>query len=188
MGAGKTGKWLSYQHCGADVHPDMVTMGKSISGGMYPVSYILGADEVMSSVGSFEVAATYAFTPPGIAAVKVALEVFDEENLVERAAHLGELYLHTVSGWNSPLIEFATACGADIGIETKPDSGASPRKVTALCMNKGLHVFPGKTRIRMSVPMIITDEDFLRRLGMLKEALDEADHYSDLEGEHWDAL
>lgn len=186
MGAGKTGKWLSHQHCGPDVKPDIVTLGKSISGGVYPVSYVLGSDEVMDLIGIFEIGSTFGFTPPGIAAVTATLKVLDEEGLVERATHLGNLYLQTVSKWHSPLIEFATACGADIGIEVKKDCGVTPRKIAALCMFKGLHVFPAATRIRMSVPMVITDEEFLRGLSILKEALAEVQSYKSIPGEFWE--
>lgn len=65
QGAGKTGKFFSFQHLGDDVKPEIVTMGKSITGGFYPQSFIMGMDTVMASVGPYEMASTYGETCGG---------------------------------------------------------------------------------------------------------------------------
>ncbi|KAJ4180775.1 hypothetical protein NW767_011652 [Fusarium falciforme] len=90
QGAGQTGKLLSFYHCGEDMKPDIVTMGKSIMGGWYPQTFILGTKDVMSLVGPNACGYTFSRTPPALVAATSALEVIDNENLLERATQIRE--------------------------------------------------------------------------------------------------
>lgn len=139
QGAGKTGQFFSFQHLGDDVKPDIVTMGKSITGGFYPQSFIMGLDTVMASVGPYEMASTYGFSPLAIAAANATIDVIDRENLVERAVHLGYL-------WNHPLVDYVAQIGADSNLILR---GVKPSRVAALCMHRGLFVYPKANGIRL---------------------------------------
>lgn len=185
QGAGKTGKFLSFYHCGEDMKPDIVTMGKSITAGWYPQTYILGTAEVMSLVCSSETGFTFSHTPLALAATIAAIEVIDNENLLERATQLGERWRAIVDGWNHPKIDYVSSIGADSNMYFKQLYG---QRVAALCMFKGLFVVstPGKKAIRLSFAMTMTDEELDKGASILKDVLDTIDDYEHIPGELFD--
>lgn len=87
-GLGRTGKRLCVDHEGA--RPDMVILGKALSGGMYPVSAVLADDEVMLTIRPGEHGSTYGGNPLGCAVAMEAVRVLDDEGLTDNAARLGE--------------------------------------------------------------------------------------------------
>lgn len=180
QGAGKTGKFLSYYHLGEDCKPDIVTMGKSITGGFYPQSFILGTADVMSLVGTYESASTFAYSPLGIAAARAALEVIDNENLVHRATHLGKRFADIVDSWDHPLVDYLSVRGADVALYLK---GVSGRRVTALCLHKGLLLYPRANALRMSFAMVMTDEELERGASIIEESLNTLNDYDSVPGE-----
>ncbi|EXJ86204.1 hypothetical protein A1O1_06574 [Capronia coronata CBS 617.96] len=182
QGAGKTGKFLCHQHLGDDCKPDIVTMGKSITGGFYPQAFVLGSEAVMSLVGSFQQAATFGHTPLALAAARAAIEVIDSENLVERAVAIGERWRSTVDGWNHPEVDYVASIGADSNLYFRNLSGS---RVAALCMHKGLFTHPAPRGLRLSFAMTMTDEELDRGAAIIKEALDEIHLYEDIPGERF---
>ncbi|KAB8255422.1 pyridoxal phosphate-dependent transferase [Aspergillus pseudonomiae] len=180
QGVGKTGKFFSFQHLGADVKPDIVAMGKSITGGFYPQSFIMGLDTVMGSIGPYEIASTYGFTPLGIAAANATLDVIDRENLIERAVHLGDLWRKTVESWNHPIVDYVAQVGADSNLILR---GVQPSRIAALCMHRGLFVYPKADGLRLSFALTISDELLLEGAAILKNCLDDVDKYGSIEGE-----
>lgn len=181
-GAGKTGKFFSYMHLGEDCKPDVVTMGKSITGGQYPQSFIMGTEEVMSMIGTNETSGTFAYTPMAITAATAAIQVIDSENLMQRATKLGYLWKSTLDSWRHPLIEHVSSIGADSCVFVK---NVSSTRIGALALHKGLLLFAAGPRLRISLCMTMTDEDLLRGAAMLKEAFDEIDQFDQIEGEIW---
>ncbi|KAI8648227.1 Ornithine aminotransferase [Fusarium keratoplasticum] len=182
QGAGKTGKLLSFHHCGDDMKPDIVTMGKSITGGWYPQTFILGTKDAMSLVGSNECGYTFSHTPPALVAATSALEVIDNENLLERATQIGAKWRAIVSSWNHPKIDYISSIGADSNMFFHDLHG---QRVAVLCMFKGLFVnaTPGKKAIRLSFAMTMTDEELEKGAAILKEALDTIDTFGYIPGE-----
>lgn len=180
QGAGKTGKFFSFQHLGDDVKPDIVTMGKSITGGFYPQSFIMGMDTVMAFVGPYEMASTYGFSPLAIAAANATIDVIDGENLTERAVHLGYLWRETVESWHHPLVDYVAQIGADSNLILR---GAKPSRVAALCMHRGLFVYPKANGLRLSFAMNMPDELLLRGAAILRSCLDDINNYGSIEGE-----
>lgn len=89
-GIGRTGRMLCSEWAG--IKPDLVTLGKAISGGMYPVSCVLGSKEVMLTIEPGTHGSTYGGNPLGCAVSIRALEIMEEENLVERAEKLGNIF------------------------------------------------------------------------------------------------
>lgn len=180
QGAGKTGKFFSFQHLGDDVKPDIVTMGKSITGGFYPQSFIMGVDAVMASVGPYEMASTYGFSPLAIAAANATLDVIDRENLIERGVHLGYLWKTAVESWQHPLVDYVAQIGADSNLMLR---GVKPSRVAALCMHRGLFVYPKANGLRLSFAMNMPDELLLRGAAILRSCLDDINNYGSIEGE-----
>ena len=91
-GIARTGRLLCYQWSG--IQPDLVILGKAISGGMYPVSCVLGSKEILLTVEPGTHGSTYGGNPLGSAVAIKALEIVEEEQLTERAERLGELFRH----------------------------------------------------------------------------------------------
>ena len=80
---------LCYEHSG--IKPDIITLGKALSGGVYPVSAVLSSREIMDCITSGSHGSTYGGNPLGSATAIAALDVLVDEKLAERAAHLGEV-------------------------------------------------------------------------------------------------
>ncbi|KAJ5979997.1 pyridoxal phosphate-dependent transferase [Penicillium waksmanii] len=180
QGAGKTGKFFSFQHLGDDVKPDIVTMGKSITGGFYPQSFIMGMDTAMAAVGPYEMASTYGFSPLAIAAANATIDIIYRENLIERGVHLGYLWRKTVESWQHPLVDYVAQIGADSNLILRE---VQPSRVAALCMHRGLFVYPKADGIRLSFAMNMPDEVLLKGAAILKSCLDDIDKYGSIEGE-----
>jgi len=176
MGVCRTGRFLCSDYLADGCKPDMIILGKSITGGVYPASYILGRDEVMSVVGTREIVQTFAFSPMAIAATTAVLQIVDEESLSERAARLESRFIDRSkrSGWKTlPFVDYITARGAEFGIWFREDSRESCQAVGFWCMQNGLLMFPKENHLRMSAPLAISEEAFARALDILGEALDE---------------
>ncbi|KAK4222960.1 putative acetylornithine aminotransferase [Podospora fimiseda] len=171
MGCGKTGRFLCCEHLGDSRRPDMVALGKSISGGMYPASYVLGSGECMDLVETKEILSTFSFSPIAVAATSASLRVLDDENLVARARTIEEMVVSETSLWDFWLVDHVTVRGADFGIWLRGVDQGTCRLICELCMQNGLLVFPSPLRIRMSVAMVMTDKELLEGLRILKEAL-----------------
>lgn len=193
MGCGKTGRFLSsdYLTTNPQTHkalpkPDLLTLGKSITGGVYPATYVLGRSECMDLVGTKEIMSTYGFSPIAVAATTAALKVIDEEGLVEKALFIERVFLEVRSTWKEDeghagrctwnFIKYVTAVGADLGIWLHDDLAGGQkivRAICAICLRDGLLVFPNHRRIRMGVAMVITEAELRGGLSILKCALDE---------------
>jgi len=101
-GIARTGKLMCYEWSG--IKPDLLLLGKAISGGMYPVSCVLGSREVMLTVEPGTHGSTYGGNPLGSAIAIKALEIVEEESLTERAELLGQIFrkgLREIQGRNS---------------------------------------------------------------------------------------
>ncbi|KAI0126182.1 putative acetylornithine aminotransferase [Xylariales sp. AK1849] len=189
MGSCKTGKFFSFNHLGDDVRPDMLVIGKSMTGGVYPAAFVLGDNHLMSVVGPYESGSTFAHTPMAIAAAEAAISVLDEENMAERAQQIGDKFKQLTESWRDhPHVADIQIRGADfsIPIRENPQCGVTARRIGGLCLSKGLLLYPLEGRLRMSVTMRMTDEELERGCKIIKEALDEVTDYPDaIPGEVW---
>lgn len=189
MGSCKTGKFFSFNHLGSDVRPDMLVIGKSITGGAYPASFVLGDSNIMSVVGPYESGSTFAHTPMAIAAAEAALRVLDEENMAERAAAIGAKFIESTQLLRDhPHVADIQVRGADFSIPIceDPANQVTARRIGGLCLSKGLLLYPLEGRLRMSVSMVMTDEQLVRGIAIIKEALDEVSgHQGTIPGEVW---
>jgi ornithine--oxo-acid transaminase len=188
MGMGKTGKFFSFQNLGGDCKPDLVTVGKSITGGAYPASFVLGDNDVMSLIGAYECASTFAAAPLGIAAAEAAIAVLDDEDLVQRATCIGSRFEREVESWHHQHIQRVSARGADMRIwikESDPSGRVSARRICALCLHNKLLLYPRGPVMRMSAPLVITDAELDMALATIRHAMDHVTDYGHIPGEKW---
>ncbi|MDH3746055.1 MAG: ornithine--oxo-acid transaminase [Acidobacteriota bacterium] len=167
-GLGRTGKLFAYEHEG--IRPDIVIIGKALSGGFYPVSAILADDEVMDVFHPGDHGSTYGGNPTAAAVATAALDVLVEENLVERSARLGEYLMEKLRALESPHIREIRGKGLWVGIELHPKAGGARRfceelrERGLLCKETHDHV------IRLAPPLVIEEEDLdwaLQTLGQV---------------------
>jgi ornithine--oxo-acid transaminase len=107
-GLARTGKLLAIDY--DNVKPDILILGKALSGGIYPVSAVLANKEVMLSIRPGEHGSTYGGNPLGCAVAVAALQVLKDENLAEKAFHLGDQFRTALRNLHSPLISVGTSC------------------------------------------------------------------------------
>lgn len=122
------------------VKPDIVTLGKALSGGIYPVSAVLANKEIMLCIGPGEHGSTYGGNPLGCAVAMTALDVLVDEGLVDRAQRLGEIFRTKVREIGSPLIKEVRGRGllnAVVIDETKSKKGRSAWQLCLLMKSKG---------------------------------------------------
>ncbi|KAJ4149679.1 hypothetical protein NW754_001114 [Fusarium falciforme] len=170
-GYGRTGKDLAYQH-EEGVHPDLVTLGKAVTGGFYPMSVIMGKKDVMDVLGKNEVLSTFGAAPVACAAAIASLEVLEEEKISERSQRLGELLAKTVKKLSPPHVKELRG-GALFQSLVLDESvpGVTARRVAALAALRGVLVGIGAGRLRFSPPITITEEDLVKAIEIVVQAL-----------------
>jgi len=168
-GLGRTGKLLAAEHEG--VRADIVTIGKALSGGMYPVSAVLGSREILGLFQPGDHGSTFGGNPLGSAVAREALKVLVEENLIERAAELGDYMLARLQEMKSPYIQQVRGKGLWAGIVLRPEAGGARPFCKAL-KDKG--VLAKETHynvIRLAPPLVISREELDWGLERLAQVL-----------------
>jgi len=156
-GLGRTGKLLACEHEG--VRPDVVTLGKALSGGMYPVSAVLASREVLGVLGPGDHGSTFGGNPLACAVAREALRVIVDGHLCERAAELGEYLMARLREIQSPHVALCRGKGLFVGIVLKPEAGGARRFCEALKERGVLAKDTHETVIRLAPPLVITKEE-----------------------------
>ncbi|MGE5650216.1 4-aminobutyrate--2-oxoglutarate transaminase [Noviherbaspirillum sp. UKPF54] len=180
-GFARTGKLFAMEHYG--VVPDLMTMAKSLAGGM-PLSAVCGRAEIMDAPAPGGLGGTYAGNPLAVASALAVLEVIEEEKLVERAERLGmqlKEKLHSLRK-KVPQIADVRGLGAMVAVEfKKPGTGEADadfaKKVQTCALQKGLLLLicgVYSNVIRFLFPLTIGDDVMDEALGILEAALLEA--------------
>jgi len=156
-GLGRTGRLFACDH--EDVKPDMVTIGKALSGGFYPVSAVLASREILGVFRPGDHGSTFGGNPLGAAVGQAALSVLVEENMIENAAVMGEYFQDMLAEINSPHVKEVRGRGLMIGVELKPEAGGARRFCEALQENGILAKETHRNIIRFAPPLVITQED-----------------------------
>ena len=165
-GLGRTGKLLACEHEG--VRPDVVTLGKALSGGMYPVSAVLSSREVLSVFGPGDHGSTFGGSPLACAVAREALKVIIDEHLCERSAELGRYLMARLREIRSPHVALCRGKGLFVGIVLKPEAGGARRFCQALKERGVLAKDTHGTVIRLAPPLVVTKEELdwaLERIG-----------------------
>jgi ornithine--oxo-acid transaminase len=153
-GLGRTGRLFACDHEG--VRPDMMILGKALSGGAYPVSVVLSSREVLGVFKPGDHGSTYGGNPLGCAVARTALKVLVEEGMIENAARMGDHFQERLVEINSPHIKEVRGKGLLIGVELHPRAGGARRFCEAL---QACGVLAKETHthvIRFAPPLIIT--------------------------------
>jgi len=163
-GLARTGKMLACDH--EDVRPDILILGKAISGGMLPVSCVLADDEIMLTIKPGEHGSTYGGNPIAAKVAIAALEVIREENLIENSEKMGKIFRKRLKSIDSELIELVRGKGLLNAVVINSINGITAWDVCIALKNNGLLAKPTHEHIiRFTPPLIITEEQ-------LNEALD----------------
>jgi ornithine--oxo-acid transaminase len=166
-GLGRTGKLFAFQHDG--IQPDIIIIGKALSGGFYPVSAILTNDAIMSVYHPGDHGSTFGGNPLACAVARAALKVIVDEELVARSESLGNYFLEKLKTLQSPHIKNIRGKGLFIGIEL--DTKARPycealKAAGVLCKETHENV------IRFAPPLVITQEELDWAFDKIKVALE----------------
>lgn len=179
-GFGRTGKMFAIEHSG--VEPDMMTMAKSMADGM-PISAIVGTDKVMDASGPNSLGGTYTGSPTACAAALAVMEVFEEENILEKSQTLGETLAARFNEWQGKFdcIDHVRNMGAMAAFElvnNKTDRTPNPELAAALCKKareEGLILLScgmyGNT-IRFLMPVTIEDDVLNEGLDIIESCLE----------------
>lgn len=157
-GIARTGKMLATDH--EDCRPDIIVLGKALSGGVLPVSAVLADDEIMLTIKPGQHGSTYGGNPLSCAVAMEALKVVEDEGLVENAQRLGELFRERMRAIKSPLVTAVRGKGLLNAIDITPfGDGKTAYDVCLLLGDNGLlakqtHVHT----IRFAPPLVITEE------------------------------
>jgi ornithine--oxo-acid transaminase len=156
-GLGRTGRLFACDH--EDVRPDIMIIGKALSGGVFPVSMVLSSREVLGVFQPGDHGSTFGGNPLGCAVAREALAVLVEERLIENAARMGDILQSNLMEIPSPHIRQVRGRGLLIGVELWPEAGGARRFCQALkeegLLCKETHV----NTIRFAPPLIITQEE-----------------------------
>ena len=159
-GIGRTGKLLACDH--ENVKPDILILGKALSGGVYPVSAVLCNDDIMLCIQPGEHGSTFGGNPLACAVAKTALEVVIDENLSDNANLMGNIFREELNKLNSSIIKEIRGKGLLNAIEIKKTSSISAWEICMLLKNKGLLAKPTHGNIiRFAPPLIINKKEIL---------------------------
>jgi ornithine--oxo-acid transaminase len=168
-GLGRTGRMLACDH--EDVHPDVVTLGKAIAGGMYPVSAVLASREVLGVFNPGDHGSTFGGNPLGCAVAREALDVIVDEKLVSRAEELGDYLMECLAEINSPYVDHYRGKGLLVGIVLKQEAGGARRFCEALQRRGILAKETHEVVIRLAPPLVITKDELDWALHQIAEVL-----------------
>lgn len=175
-GIGRTGKLLCFEHT-EGVKPDVVLLGKAISGGVLPVSCVLSSREIMSCFTPGSHGSTFGGNPMASRVAIAALDVIKEEKLVERAQKLGDLLqdeLRKLQAQSDGMISEVRGVGllTAIVIDSQKAQGRTAWDLCLLMKDKGVLAKPTHDHIiRLAPPLVISEEDLLKGVQAMKEAL-----------------
>ncbi len=166
-GLGRTGSLLACDH--EEVRPDVLVLGKALSGGMYPVSAVLADDEVMLGIRPGQHGSTFGGNPLAAHVALVALQVVVDEGLAENARRMGGLLRTGLRALRHPMIEQVRGLGLLNAIVVRPTGGLTAWDVCMRLMDNGLLAKPTHENvIRLAPPLVIDGtetRDAIRILG-----------------------
>ena len=137
-GLGRTGKMMGYNWDLGTAKPDIVTLGKAISGGVTPVSGILADKAIMDTIKPGDHGSTYGGNPLGMAVAKAAVKTIVEEGMVENAVAMGDLLRKRLNAINSPLIKEVRGRGLFTGMELRHDLNVNGNHLAKILFKHGL--------------------------------------------------
>ena len=155
-GLARTGKMLACDH--EEVRPDVLILGKALSGGMYPVSAVLADDEIMLTIKPGEHGSTFGGNPLAARIALAALDVLREENLADNAERMGEIFRSELQAIDHPMIDLVRGKGLLNAVVVQPKDGKTAWDVCVKLKDNGLLAKPTHDHIiRFAPPLVITE-------------------------------
>ncbi|HOU17794.1 MAG TPA: ornithine--oxo-acid transaminase [Candidatus Marinimicrobia bacterium] len=168
-GLGRTGKLFACEH--ENVRPDVVIIGKALSGGMYPVSAVVASQEILGVFKPGDHGSTYGGNPLGSAIAREALKIIIDEKLPQKSAESGAYLMRKLKEIESPYIEQIRGKGLWVGIVLKPSAGGARRFCVALQERGILAKETHENVIRLAPPLNITRSELDQAIAILQEVL-----------------
>ena len=169
-GIARTGKLLACDH--ENVRPDVLILGKALSGGVIPISAVLADDDIMLVIKPGEHGSTFGGNPVAAKVATAALEVIKDENLAEKSEKLGIIFRKALEDFNHPSIEKVRGKGLLNAIIVKPSNGKEAWDVCVRMAENGLLAKPTHQHIiRFAPPLVITEEELLEAVEIIKKSI-----------------
>jgi ornithine--oxo-acid transaminase len=166
----RTGKMLACDH--ENVHPDILILGKALSGGLLPVSAVLANDEIMLCIKPGEHGSTYGGNPLAAKVAIAALQVLKDENLAEKAEHLGNILLKELKSIKHDHITLVRGKGLFCAMVIKPKNGKDAWDVCLALKENGLLAKPTHGDIiRFAPPLIITEQELFECIQIIRQTI-----------------
>jgi ornithine--oxo-acid transaminase len=171
----RTGKMLACDHEG--VRPDIVLLGKALSGGMLPVSAVLADDEIMLTIKPGEHGSTYGGNPLASVTAIAALQALLDENMAEKAEKLGVYFRDELKKIASPLIQTVRGKGLLNAIEIDSSNENMAWEICLALKERGLLAKPTHgDKIRFAPPLVITEEQLKECIVIIQQTLQSFEH------------
>lgn len=170
-GLGRTGKLFAYEY--ENIKPDILIVGKALSGGTYPVSAVLSSEEILGVFKPGDHGSTFGGNPLAAAVARESLKVIVEEKLPEKSAELGKYFLEKLRTIQSKHIKEVRGKGLFIGIELVPEAGGARRFCEALKEEGLLCKETHENVIRLAPPLVIEKEEIDWAFDRIKKVLSE---------------
>ncbi len=169
-GIARTGKLLACDHEG--VRPDILILGKALSGGVYPVSAVLADDNVMLVIKPGQHGSTFGGNPVAAKVAVEALKVVKDEKLAERATELGELFRNELKKIDSPMVEVVRGKGLLNAVVIRPKGDKTAWDVCVKMAENGLLAKPTHDHIiRFAPPLVITKDQIMEAVEIIKKSI-----------------
>lgn len=169
-GIARTGKLLACDH--ENIRPDILILGKALSGGAMPVSAVLCDDEIMLTIKPGEHGSTFGGNPVAARVAIAALEVVKEEKLAEKAEYLGKIFREELSAVKSEMIELVRGKGLLNAVVIRPKNGFEAWDVCVKMKDLGLLAKPTHGNIiRFAPPLVISEAQLREALTIIKKAI-----------------
>uniref|UniRef100_A0A7N4V3T9 Ornithine aminotransferase n=1 Tax=Sarcophilus harrisii TaxID=9305 RepID=A0A7N4V3T9_SARHA len=159
-GLARTGKWLAVDH--ENVNPDIILLGKALSGGLYPVSAVLCDDEIMMTIKPGEHGSTYGGNPLACRVAIASLEVLEEENLAENAEAMGNILRRELMKLPSNIVTAVRGKGLLNAIVIRETKDCDAWNVCLRLRDNGLLAKPTHGHIIRLAPPLVIKEDEVR--------------------------
>lgn len=169
-GIARSGKLLACDH--ENVKPDILVLGKALSGGVYPVSCVLASNEIILTIKPGEHGSTFGGNPLACAVAIAALEVVKDEKLAENADAMGKLLRQKLVEIDSSRINAIRGRGLLNAIDIRTKNGVTAWEVCLKMKELGLLAKPTHdTIIRLAPPLVITEAQVIEAAGIIQEAI-----------------
>lgn len=171
-GIARTGKLLAVDH--EEIKPDILILGKALSGGVYPVSAVLADDDVMLVIKPGEHGSTFGGNPVACKVAMAALEVVKEEKLAENAEKMGKIFREELEKIDSEMITLVRGKGLLNAIIIKPKNGKEAWDVCVKMAENGLIAKPTHGDIiRFAPPLVINEEQIREAVKIIEKSIKE---------------